>query len=89
LSRPLTAGNEGSDGIANHTRITGNYMDSINQRQPEQNRVDLNGLKAVKKMKQLVDKAETCFFCTGMTSNGSTGTRPMSVQEVHQSEGEE
>ena len=57
-------------------------MDSINQQQPEQNRVDLSGVKAVEKMKQLVEKAGTCFFCTGATSSGSTGTRPMSVQEV-------
>ena len=57
-------------------------MDSINQQQLEQNRVDLTGAEAIKKMKQLVDKAETCFFCTGVLSDGSTGTRPMSVQEV-------
>jgi len=57
-------------------------MGSINQQQPEQNHVDLTGAKAIEKMKQLVDKAETCFFCTGVISNGSTGTRPMSVQEV-------
>jgi general stress protein 26 len=57
-------------------------MDSINQQQPEQNRADLRGPKAVEKMKQLVDKAETCFFCTAVVSNGSTGARPMSVQEV-------
>jgi len=57
-------------------------MDSINQQQPEQNRADLTGAKAVEKLKQLVDKAETCFFCTGVTTEGSTGARPMSVQEV-------
>jgi hypothetical protein len=57
-------------------------MDSINQQQSEQNRVDLSGAKAIEKMKQLVDKAETCFFCTGVISDGSTGTRPMSVQKV-------
>jgi general stress protein 26 len=74
------SGNKDSDRIANHIRITGNHMDSINQQQPEQTRLDLSGAKAVEKMKQLVDKAETCFFCTGVTSNG--GTRPMSVQEV-------
>ena len=66
----------------NHIRFIGDHMDSINQQQPEQNRADLSGAKAVEKMKQLVDKAETCFFCTGAISNGSTGTRPMSVQEV-------
>jgi general stress protein 26 len=57
-------------------------MDSINQQQPEQNRADLRGAKAVEKLKQLVDKAETCFFCTSVTSGRSTGARPMSVQEV-------
>jgi hypothetical protein len=80
--RLLTAGNGGSDRIVNHMRNTGNHMDSINQQQPEQNRVDLSGAKAIQKMKQLVDEAETCFFCTGVISDGSTGTRPMSVQEV-------
>lgn len=57
-------------------------MDSINQNQPEQNRSDLNGAKAIEKMKELVKKAETCFFCTAVTSRDSIGTRPMSVQEV-------
>jgi len=76
------AGSSGSDRIANHIRFTGNHMDSINQQQPEQNRADLSGAKAIEKMKQLVDKAETCFFCTDVISTGSTGTRPMSVQEV-------
>src|ERR1051325_1611074 len=64
------------------TRSIGNHMDSINQQQPEHNRADLSGVEAVEKMKELVDKAKTCFFCTGVASNGSTATRPMSVQEV-------
>ena len=57
-------------------------MDSINEQQPEQNRSDLNGAGAIEKMKELVNKAETCFFCTGATAGGSTGARPMSVQDV-------
>lgn len=57
-------------------------MDSINQEQPEKNREDLNGAKAIEKMRELVGKAETCFFCTEKRTAGSSGTRPMSVQEV-------
>src|SRR4051794_22321928 len=57
-------------------------MDSINQQQAEQNRENLGGAKAIEKMKQLVEKAETCFFCTGIRTAGSTGARPMSVQKV-------
>jgi len=56
-------------------------MDSINQNQPELNRAGLRGADAIKQAKELIDKAQTCFFCTG-TTNGSVGTRPMSVQEV-------
>lgn len=57
-------------------------MGSINQNQPEENHEDLRGRKAVRKIKELVEKAQTCFFCTATTSNGSTGARPMSVQQV-------
>lgn len=57
-------------------------MDSINRNQPEHNREDLHGVKAIDKIKELVDKAKTCFFCTAVTTTGSSGARPMSVQEV-------
>jgi len=57
-------------------------MDSINKNQLEENHEDLHGTKAVAKIKELVGKAQTCFFCTGARSAGSTGARPMSVQEV-------
>ena len=60
-------------------------MDSINQNQPEQNREDLAGAKAVEKVKELVKKAESCFFCTGTRTAGSSGARPMSVQQVDDS----
>lgn len=57
-------------------------MDSINKNQPEDNREDLVGKEAVKKMKELVEKANTCFFCTRITTNESFSTRPMSVQKI-------
>jgi general stress protein 26 len=57
-------------------------MDSINQQQPEQNRKDLDGADAVAKVKELIEKTKTCFFCTASRAAGSTGARPMSVQQV-------
>ncbi len=57
-------------------------MDSINQNQPEQNRADLRGQEAIAKIKELVDKAQTCFFCTRAGNGEATGTRPMSVQQI-------
>jgi general stress protein 26 len=59
-------------------------MDSINQQQPEENKKDLFGAEATKKIKELVDQAKTCFFCTEL-GNGPFETRPMSVQEVDDS----
>ena len=60
-------------------------MDSINANQPEKNLEDLNQKDAVKKMKDLVDSAETCFFCTNLKANEPFTTRPMAVQEVDDS----
>jgi general stress protein 26 len=57
-------------------------MDSINQNQPEVNRADLRGADAIRQAKELIDKAQTCFFCTAASPAGSTAARPMSVQEV-------
>lgn len=57
-------------------------MDSINKNQPEQNQRDLRGDDAIKQAKELIDKAQTCFFCTNSSVAGSTGARPMSVQQV-------
>lgn len=56
-------------------------MDSINQNQEEQNRADLSGGGAIEKIRALVDKAGTCFFCTKVAMGGS-GARPMSVQKI-------
>ena len=57
-------------------------MDSINKNQPEENRADLNAQEAIAKIKELVEKADSCFFCTAVTTGDSIGARPMAVQEV-------
>ena len=57
-------------------------MDSINKNQPEDNRKDLSGEGAIKKMKELVEKANSCFFCTRIKTNESFSTRPMSVRNI-------
>ncbi|WP_295128152.1 pyridoxamine 5'-phosphate oxidase family protein [uncultured Chitinophaga sp.] len=57
-------------------------MDSINKQQPEENHEDLQGSEAVKKLKILVDKAQSCFFCTRIIGGEQFSTRPMSVQKV-------
>lgn len=57
-------------------------MDSINQQQPEQNHEDLQGSEARKKIKELCEKAETCFFCTRIQTSQSFHPRPMSAQKV-------
>jgi general stress protein 26 len=57
-------------------------MGSINRNQPEENYEDLGGQEAIKKIKQLVEKASTCFFCTAVPTGKSSGTRPMTVQQV-------
>ena len=57
-------------------------MDSINKNQPEENRKNLIGGEAIKKIKEIVKKAESCFFCTAGSSAGSSGARPMNVRDV-------
>ena len=57
-------------------------MNSIDANQPEANRDNLEGEKAVSKIQELVNKAETCFFCTGIRSGAMVPTRPMAVQKV-------
>ena len=54
-------------------------MDSINREQPEKNRDDLLGREAVEKIKEIVKKAESCFFCTGVAASAA---RPMNVRDV-------
>lgn len=57
-------------------------MDSINRNQPEDNYEELSGAKAVQRIKDAVSKAQTCFFCTQATADGSHGVRPMNVRKV-------
>lgn len=57
-------------------------MDSINKNQPEANRNNLNSAEAIKKLKELVNKAKSCFFCTVLATGPSGGARPMSVQKI-------
>ncbi|HVK03750.1 MAG TPA: pyridoxamine 5'-phosphate oxidase family protein [Armatimonadaceae bacterium] len=58
-------------------------MDSINANQPEDNRDDLSGEAAVRRIQDTVRRAPTCFFCTaGHPGEGSDGARPMNVRTV-------
>jgi general stress protein 26 len=57
-------------------------MDSINQQQIEDNYQDLAGPEAIEKLKELVEKTSTCFFCSNIRTNNPFATRPMAVQKV-------
>src|SRR5678815_1225975 len=57
-------------------------MSSINQQQPENNHEDLQGKEGLKKINELAEKADVCFFCTNISTGKPFSTRPMSVQEV-------
>jgi general stress protein 26 len=57
-------------------------MDSINQQQPEKNYEDLHNREAAKKIKDLVEKSKTCFFCTNIKTGEPFSTRPMSIQKI-------
>lgn len=57
-------------------------MDSINREQPEKNYEDLNNIEAIKKIKELVEKTNICFFNTLVKSEQRVSTRPMAVQKI-------
>ena len=57
-------------------------MDSINRNQQEENLEHLRASDAIEKIQELVNKAQSCFFCTTGSRGGSAGTRPMNVREV-------
>jgi general stress protein 26 len=57
-------------------------MDSINKQQQEKNHEDLQGIEAGKKIKELAEKTNTCFFCTAITNGKPVSVRPMSVQKM-------
>jgi general stress protein 26 len=54
-------------------------MDSINAQQPEHNMENLEGAEAWKKVKELAEKAESCFFCTNIKTGLPFSVRPMAV----------
>ena len=57
-------------------------MDSINKEQSEKNVQHLSGEEGVEKLKELVKKSSSCFFCTNIRTHASFSTRPMAVQKV-------
>lgn len=57
-------------------------MDSINKNQPEQNHASLAGTAAIEKIRELTQKADTCFFCTRILQGNEIKTRPMAIQEI-------
>ena len=57
-------------------------MDSINRNQPENNRRDLSGIDAAKRVKDMADDAETCFFVTASSTGETNGVRPMSIRQA-------
>lgn len=57
-------------------------MDSINKEQPEDVIKNLDGSDAIKKIKELAEKASSCFFCTDMSTGLPFPTRPMSPQKI-------
>ena len=64
------------------TTISLTHMNSINQNQTEATRADLSGVEAVRQIKEIVGKAQTCFFCTAVSTGGSSAARPMNVRQV-------
>ncbi len=57
-------------------------MDSINRNRPDDTRQDLAGADAVERLRDMVKKAESCFFCTAVSIGDTGATRPMSVQDI-------
>jgi hypothetical protein len=52
-------------------------MDSIHRQEMEDPRKDLSGGDAITVIREIVEHADTCFFCTSSSSSDSTGVRPM------------
>jgi general stress protein 26 len=57
-------------------------MNSIDQQQPERNHEDLSGAAAIRKIRELVKHAPTCFFSTAIRHGRPVSTRPMNVRDV-------
>ncbi|PUA26661.1 MAG: general stress protein [Cellvibrio sp. 79] len=48
----------------------------------DNNHDNLHGHDAIKKIKDVVNEAESCFFCTAVAVGDSSGARPMAVRKV-------
>ncbi|MEO6720409.1 MAG: pyridoxamine 5'-phosphate oxidase family protein, partial [Ferruginibacter sp.] len=46
------------------------------------NHEDLHGIEAGKKIKEIVDKNSTCFFCSDIQTGKPVTVRPMTVQKI-------
>lgn len=57
-------------------------MDSIKQQQPEKHYEDLHGAAAIAQLRDMVNEAQNCFFCTSEGAGHPLETRPMNVREV-------
>jgi general stress protein 26 len=57
-------------------------MDSINREQIEHNREDLTGHAAVERIRDMIDDAPNCYFCTATALGPTSATRPMNVRKV-------
>ena len=57
-------------------------MNSIDRNQREDNYQNLQGTEAVQKIKEMVEQAENCFFCSAVATGESNGDRPMNVRKV-------
>jgi general stress protein 26 len=57
-------------------------MNSIDKNQREDNYEDLQGQQAIKKIQEMAEQAENCFFCSAVISGESNGDRPMNVRKV-------
>ena len=57
-------------------------MHSIDREQPEDTHEDLSGEAAIKLIRELVEQAQTGFFCTTSASTDAQTARPMSVREI-------
>jgi general stress protein 26 len=57
-------------------------MDSINKNQKEDNFENLRGKEAVAKIRELTDKAGSCFFCTRIATEQQFHSRPMAPEKI-------
>lgn len=57
-------------------------MDSINKNQAEETHQHLSGADAARRIREMAEDAESCFFCTNAPESETRGTRPMGVEKV-------